>query len=423
MVVRKLITGGALLTATAVAAVEVRYRRHAGNDLAFADEDWAVERVGPERLRAGGRLVVRNEIRDREVMLCDVRPVVRLLGDGPTDALMVTAVARSLRKDYPAREDGYWVAYVVKPARYDQPSPLELEVEVGGPAEALDALYGMWIEVHLDTYGFEGWREQFHHIVVPLRHPDEGPGAAEGADGPDADALAWRDAADGRARVRAVRTHLLGPFDDPAEVVRRYALGHALPGDIVTIGETPLAVMQGRFRDPRMLQPTWAATRLAQFMHGEGALGTAGGMQALIDEHGALRVLGALAGGAAGKVLHQPGWFYRLAGPQARLVDDVTGTLPPYDNFVVVGPAHADDVCAAITAATGLAAAIVDANDLGKVDVVGASAGVPHELVRAALVANPAGNADESTPIVLIRPTAADPGPGGPTDTEDGTDR
>ena len=44
MVVRKLITGGALLTATAVAAVEVRYRRHAGNDLAFTDEDWAVER-------------------------------------------------------------------------------------------------------------------------------------------------------------------------------------------------------------------------------------------------------------------------------------------------------------------------------------------------------------------------------------------
>ena len=346
-------------------------------------------------------------IRDsREVMLCDVRPVVRLLGDAPTDGLSVTAVARSLRKDYPAREDGYWVAYVVKPGHYDQPSPLELAIEVSGPEDTLDALYGMWVEVHLDTYGFEGWREQFHHIVVPLRHPDEGAGSPATTAEPDG--LAWRDAADGRARVRAVRTHLLGPFDDPAEVVRRYALAHTRPGDIVTIGETPLAVMQGRFRDPRMLQPTWAATRLAQFMHGEGALGTAGGMQALIDEHGALRVLGALAGGALGKALRSPGWFYRLAGPQARLVDDVTGTLPPYDNFVVVGPAHADDVCAAITAATGLPAAIVDANDLGKVDIVGATAGVPHELVRAALTANPAGNGDESTPVVIIRPTGPD---------------
>ena len=406
MVVRKLITGGALLATAAVTAVEVRYRRHPGNDLAFLDEDWNVERDGRGGLRVAGRLVVRNEIPDREVMLCDVRPVVRLLSDDGVDELTTTAAARSLRKDYPAREDGYWVAYVVKPARYDQPSPMEIVVEVNGPEASLDALYGMWVEVRLDTYGFEGPREQFHHVVVPLRHPDDEGGAPMSG----AETLSWRDAAGGRAQVRAVRTHLLGPFDDPAEVVRRYAVAHARPGDIVTIGETPLAVMQGRFRDPRMLRPTWAATRLAQFMHGEGALGTAGGMQALVDEHGALRVLAALAGGAAGKALRQDGWFYRLAGPQARLVDDVTGTLPPYDNFVVVGPERADDVCAAITAATGLAAAIVDANDLGKVDVVGATDGVPHELVKAALTANPAGNGDESTPIVIIRPLGDDSG-------------
>ena len=140
-------------------------------------------------------------------------------------------------------------------------------------------------------------------------------------------------------------------------------------------------------------------------------------MRALMDEQGAWRVFGALAGGAVGKALGQAGWFYRLAGPQARLVDDVTGTLPPYDNFVVVGPAGADEVCAAITAATGLAAAVVDANDLGKVDVVGASAGVDHELVRAALTANPAGNADETTPLVLIRPL---PGADEPPDRDEG---
>jgi hypothetical protein len=283
----------------------------------------------------------------------------------------------------------------VKPGRYDEPSPLEVIVDIDGPAALLDALYGLWVEVLLDTYGFEGRRDRFHHVVMPLRFPDEGAG------GP------WQDAAEGRALVKAVRTHLLGPFDDPVEVVRRYAAPHARAGDIVTIGETPLAVMQRRFRDPRMLRKSFAATRLAQFMHGEGALGTAGGMQALMDEHGAARVFGALAGGAVGKAAGRAGWFYRLAGPQARLVDDVTGTLPPYDNFVVVGPERADEVCAAITAATGLAAAIVDANDLGKVDVIGASAGVPHELVCAALKANPAGNADESTPVVLIRPVTA----------------
>lgn len=33
--------------------------------------------------------------------------------------------------------------------------------------------------------------------------------------------------------------------DDPVSVVRRYVQRHAKPGDMVTIGETPLAVMQG----------------------------------------------------------------------------------------------------------------------------------------------------------------------------------
>ena len=32
------------------------------------------------------------------------------------------------------------------------------------------------------------------------------------------------------------------------------------------------------------------------------------------------------------------GIFYRLAGKQARLIDDITGTTPPYDKSIVLGP-------------------------------------------------------------------------------------
>ena len=396
---RGLLTRAALGTAVAAGvAIEARYRRHPGNALSFADEGWASSWGAGGTLHVGGRVVIHNEIRDREVMLRDVDVRVQLLSKASVAELNVVTSVRSLRKDYPARADGYWVAYVVKPAKYGEDSPIEFDVEITGPQTALDSLYGIWLEIRLATYGFEGARDQFHHVMQPLSFPD-----------PQAD-LPWQDAAGGRAEVRAVKTHLLCPGEDPVEVVRRYALAHSRPGDIVTIGETPLAVMQNRFHDPRMLKRTWPATRLAQFMHGEGALGTAGGMRALMNEHGAWRVAGALVGGALGKVAGQAGWFYRLAGDQARLVDDVTGTLPPFDNFVVVGPADADGVCAAITAATGLQAAIVDANDLGKVDVVGASPNVDRELVRAALVANPAGNADETTPVVLIRPTGRSAG-------------
>jgi len=47
---------------------------------------------------------------------------------------------------------------------------------------------------------------------------------------------------------------------------------------------------------------------------------------------------------------------------------------------------------------------VVDANDLGKVDVLGCTL-KDREIIVKALKHNPQGNADEQTPIVLIRPT------------------
>lgn len=387
-----LAAGAAVVGGALVGAVEARYRRHPGNDVVVDDLTWEPSRPAPGTLRVDGRIALRNTIRLREVMVTDVRPRVTLLADGPVDGCSVRVTVRSERADFPARADRYWTSYVVKPARYDHVSPVGIEVTVEGPTAELDAVYALWIEIGLDTYGFEGPRPRFHHVVLPLRFPD-----------PD-DAPPWRSAADGACEVRPVRTHLLGPLDDVVEVVRRYAGPHARPGDVVTIGESPLAILQRRFIDPRNQRYGWIATRGAQFMSGEGSLGTAGGLQALIDDVGALRVVAALVGGAAAKAVGRAGWFYRLVGEQGRLVDDVTGNLPPYDNMIVIGPADAAAVCAAVTAATGLALAVVDANDLGWVDVVGASAGVDHDLVCAALRANPAGNGEETTPIVVIRP-------------------
>jgi hypothetical protein len=58
-----------------------------------------------------------------------------------------------------------------------------------------------------------------------------------------------------------------------------------------------------------------------------------------------------------------------------------------------------------IASATGLEAAVVDANDLGAVDVLAATAGASIELIGSALRSNPAGNGAERTPLVLIRRT------------------
>jgi hypothetical protein len=219
------------------------------------------------------------------------------------------------------------------------------------------------------------------------------------------DSQRWRPTA--IADVLPVRTHLLTHLDNPVEVVRRYVLPHAQPGDVVTIGETPLALMQGRFRHPTDVHPGWLAKRLCYFFLPTSSLATACGLQTLVDVVGAWRVFYAFAMGAiAKKFLNKPGVFYQLAGEQARLIDDVTGTLPPYDQFIVLGPQDPQQVVEQIKKETGLSAAIVDANDLKAVKILAATSGLSEKFLEQALISNPAGNADEQTPVVLIRPTS-----------------
>ena len=119
---------------------------------------------------------------------------------------------------------------------------------------------------------------------------------------------------------------------------------------------------------------------------------------------GPTRVLLAWLVGSLLKPLGQRGWFYRLAGDQARLIDDITGTTPPYDQTIVLGPQDPERLCDEAAAALGVSVAIVDVNDLGRVKVLASSRGCDEALLHRALKPNPAGNANERTPLVLVRP-------------------
>jgi hypothetical protein len=122
-----------------------------------------------------------------------------------------------------------------------------------------------------------------------------------------------------------------------------------------------------------------------------------------IREIGLARMLLAMAAGTAGKLVRRPGDFYRIAGRAIAAIDDCTGTLPPFDKHVVMGPARGDQVVAEIKARTGMDATIVDANDLGKVDIFHISDPSRSAEVMEALGPNPQGNGPEMTPLVLIR--------------------
>ena len=57
-----------------------------------------------------------------------------------------------------------------------------------------------------------------------------------------------------------------------------------------------------------------------------------------------------------------------------------------------------------LAAALGHGVAVVDVNDLGRVKVLASSRGCDEALLERALRPNPAGNANQRTPLVVVRP-------------------
>lgn len=89
---------------------------------------------------------------------------------------------------------------------------------------------------------------------------------------------------------------------------------------------------------------------------------------------------------------------------QASLIDDVTGTMPPFDKCLVYGPADTDRVCEEIKNATGAYGAVIaDVNDLKRSAVLGKSKGINPGQIAKILIDNPFGNDNQKTPIVIIK--------------------
>ncbi|XGV95940.1 MAG: F420-0:Gamma-glutamyl ligase [Leptolyngbya sp. BL-A-14] len=371
-------------------ALEVQYRRRPGNKLELTAGNWQLEVYEPQRYLLVGELEFRNLTQRLEVMVPEIWVEVKLLSSAGLNGITTNTHIIPRYKDAEPRADGYWEGHIVK----RDPSPIEIQVEIQG--QDLSALRVAWIRIHFFSYGPQGRLPRVRHVIVPLTFPS-----------PE-DSKNWRPATN--ADVLPIRTHLLTHLDNPLAVVKRYVVPNAQPGDIVTIGETPLAVMQGRFRHPSDIKPGWVARRLCYLFLPTSSLATACGLQTLVDVVGPVRVLFAFSVGAIAKVLGKPGVFYQLAGEQARLIDDVTGTIPPYDQFIVLGPENPQRVVDQIKRETGLSAAIVDVNDLKAVKILAASPDVTISFLKQALIKNPAGNASEQTPVVLIRPVKA---PGG----------
>ena len=366
--------------------LELRHRLRPSSPLRLQPQGWSVEQDNGHWL-VQGELEISNPHGRMEVFVPELTVVPTLLGKGDLSDVAISSRIDPLHPDETSRADGYWFAYIVKGHKRTR-AKVSIRLQ-GLNLEAL--LDTLWVDVHWWNYGPFGRQLRRQGFLVPLRRPEPiEPAKAN-----------WHQG--DKSQVLAVPTHLLGVLDDVETVLRRYAEPHLQRGDILTIAESPLAVIQGRYHHPSQLQVSGLARQLCRVFHPTSSLATACGLQSLIDLVGPARVLMAWLLGSLLKLVGSPGGFYRLAGEQARLIDDVTGSTPPYDQTIVLGPKDSQQVVEQLAASLGHGVAVVDVNDLGRVKVLAASRGCDLPLLERALKPNPAGNANERTPLVIVR--------------------
>lgn len=200
-----------------------------------------------------------------------------------------------------------------------------------------------------------------------------------------------------------VRTPLVRPGDDLTELVQRAVNGIARAGDVLAISETAVAIAQGQAVPAEYVRPSKVAYFLSQRA---GALATVNqpeSLQIVIDQVGVGKVLYASAMHVVGRLIGRRGMFYEIMGEAITAIDGYTGTLPPFERTIVFAPQNPDAFSQSVFERTGIACTVVDANDLEKAKVLGASTGVHRGNVECALLSNPHGNGDEQTPIVVLK--------------------
>lgn len=200
-----------------------------------------------------------------------------------------------------------------------------------------------------------------------------------------------------------VRTRLVRPDDDLASLVADCVRGIAREGDVIAVSETAVAIAQGEFVPAEYVRPSKLAYALSRRA---GALATVNqpeSLQLVIDEVGPWKVVYAAAMHVLGRLRGKRGAFYEIMGDAITALDGYTGTLPPYERAIVFAPREPDAFCEAVFERTGVGCTVVDANDLEKAKVLGASRGVNRQTVERALLDNPHGNGDEQTPIVVLK--------------------
>ncbi|MBI3930212.1 MAG: coenzyme F420-0:L-glutamate ligase [Armatimonadetes bacterium] len=357
-------------------------------------EDAAIRYPDAQHACLRFRLPFRNLGR-QQGLLIDARALMQPAGHRYSE---LQPVCRLINPGAP-RTDGYWEAFIV-PAGQEQMVEVELWLTSDSIRGAIVELGVLRIDFYYKYYGRTPLHSMREELVLPMSDFREVQEELEYEFPAETPA-----ASDPEAAVLPLRTHLMRPGEDIVEICARYVEGLGNPGDILALAETAVAITQGRVIYCEDIHPGYLASRLNKLFGMHSSMSSVYALEMAIREVGLPRVLMATVAGLVGRVAGRQGDFYRIAGRAVAAIDDCTGTLPPFDKHIVMGPARGDELVQEIRQRTGLEATIVDANDLGKVDVLHISDTARTAEVVEALRPNPQGNAGEMTPLVLIRKT------------------
>ncbi|WP_269610170.1 hypothetical protein [Prochlorococcus marinus] len=325
---------------------------------------------------------IKNLKKRMEVMIPSFNVNPQLIGISTNEIIKINTKITPLHPDAEEQKNDYWSAYILKA---NKSTFVEIEIEYEITNTAIDKIKCLWLDIEWSNYGPFGTFKRFDGFVLPN----------------------FIDISEINSSntnsIDPIKTHILGSLDDPIGILKSYMPENCLPTDILTIGESPLAIMQGRYIDYRNVNSNLISRLICKGFHPTSSLATASGMQTLINISGPTRVIISWLIGGIFKFFGIRGIFYRLAGEQARLIDDITGTTPPYDKSIVLGPKNTQTFCIKAAKTLNINVAVVDVNDLGRVKILSTNNDNNTEIIKRALTSNPAGNANQQTPLVLIR--------------------
>ncbi|MCR2785617.1 MULTISPECIES: coenzyme F420-0:L-glutamate ligase [unclassified Microbacterium] len=206
-----------------------------------------------------------------------------------------------------------------------------------------------------------------------------------------------------------IRTRVVLPGDDLDAFIREYAADVVRPDDLLFVTEKIVAITQGRSYPIDSVKPRKLATFLSKYVtktsYGIG-LGMPETMEMALRECGTPRILFAAGVAAVTKAFGRKGDFYRIAGDKARAIDGPTsGTIPPFNKAVVLGPERPREVAAHLKTMLGGTAdvAVVDINDIGG-NVLGSTLDKAGEALLVRILRdNPLGQGHQSTPLGIVR--------------------